>query len=110
MGALTSAFLDRWASADGFKFSSVNANVYEIDPRLRDHLEHVLSTYRDQHDGKMCFTVFDQDFIDQAVTNGLLGIGDRFTHAILNPPYKKINSGSDHRLIARRLGIEAVNL
>jgi adenine-specific DNA-methyltransferase len=110
MGALTSAFLDRWSSTDGFRFTTINANVYEIDPTLRAHLEAVLSAYRDQHDGRMRFTVFDQDFIDQAVTNGLLSIGDRFTHAILNPPYKKINSGSDHRLIMRRIGIEAVNL
>ena len=34
----------------------------------------------------------------------------RFTHAILNPPYKKINSASDHRLILRQAGIETVNL
>jgi hypothetical protein len=34
----------------------------------------------------------------------------RFTHAILNPPYKKINSLSNHRLILRQVGIETVNL
>jgi len=34
----------------------------------------------------------------------------RFSHAILNPPYKKINSNSEHRLILRRMGIETVNL
>lgn len=33
-----------------------------------------------------------------------------FSHAILNPPYKKIRSESEHRLILRRLGIETVNL
>jgi adenine-specific DNA-methyltransferase len=34
----------------------------------------------------------------------------RFTHAILNPPYKKINSMSRHRLLLRQVGIETVNL
>src|SRR4029450_12503157 len=34
----------------------------------------------------------------------------RFTHAILNPPYKKIHSTSPHRLLLRRVGIETVNL
>ena len=34
----------------------------------------------------------------------------RYTHALLNPPYKKINSNSTHRLALRRVGIETVNL
>ncbi len=33
-----------------------------------------------------------------------------FTHAILNPPYKKINSQSEHRAGLRSVGIETVNL
>ena len=35
---------------------------------------------------------------------------EKYTHVILNPPYKKINSNSSHRLALRTLGIEAVNL
>ena len=33
-----------------------------------------------------------------------------FTHAILNPPYKKIGSCSKCRLLLRQVGIETVNL
>lgn len=33
-----------------------------------------------------------------------------FTHAILNPPYRKIHGHSAHRIILRRAGIETVNL
>ena len=33
-----------------------------------------------------------------------------FTHAILNPPYRKISSESYHRHLLRRVGIETVNL
>jgi hypothetical protein len=33
-----------------------------------------------------------------------------FTHAILNPPYKKINSDSAHRALLRAAGLETVNL
>ena len=33
-----------------------------------------------------------------------------FTHAILNPPYKKISSQSNHRAMLRDVGIETVNL
>ncbi|MEO1145999.1 MAG: Eco57I restriction-modification methylase domain-containing protein, partial [Cyanobacteria bacterium J06638_22] len=32
------------------------------------------------------------------------------THAILNPPYKKLNSNSSHRRALRSVGIETVNL
>jgi tRNA1(Val) A37 N6-methylase TrmN6 len=110
MGALTSAFLDRWKTGKGLMFDRVESEVHEIDPKLRLYLEDVLAAYREDFGEKLKFSVFDADFIEHAVTNGLLGIGGRYTHAILNPPYKKINSGSDHRLIMRRLGIEAVNL
>src|SRR3569832_2986001 len=48
------------------------------------------------------------DFIEEAVEQCQQGEG-RFTHAILNPPYKKINSNSVYRLTLRRAGIETVN-
>ncbi len=110
MGALTSALLDRWKSGAGFYFERVKAEAFEIDPHLRLHLERVLTGYASDCGERFEYGIFGTDFIEYAVTNGLLGIGSRYTHAILNPPYKKINSGSDHRLIMRRLGIEAVNL
>ena len=33
-----------------------------------------------------------------------------YTHAILNPPYKKIKSNSFHRYLLSKQGIETVNL
>ena len=36
--------------------------------------------------------------------------GNDFTHTILNPPYKKINSKSRYRLLLRQAAIETVNL
>ena len=39
-----------------------------------------------------------------------LANGRRYTHAILNPPYKKLNSDSVHRALIRKVGIETVNL
>jgi adenine-specific DNA-methyltransferase len=110
VGALTSAFLDRWAARNGFDFERISADVYEIDPKLRDHLEDVLLAYGDQFAEALTVNINSADFISEAVTNTLLGLGTRYSHAILNPPYKKINSESDHRRILRRLGIETVNL
>ena len=51
-----------------------------------------------------------EDFVEQASHMVQLGRGPRFTHAILNPPYKKINSSSSHRAFLRDAGLETVNL
>jgi len=106
VGALTCAFLDRWA-AGGFPFASVDATAYEIDPVIREHLEDTLAQYATRL--PLTAHVVAGDFIELVAMQGLPEIG-RFTHAILNPPYKKINSGSPHRLALRSVGIETVNL
>jgi len=103
VGALSCAFLDRWISG-GFQFQDVQAYAYEIDDRLRGHLTQHLAAY----DGVTAH-VSAEDFISSS--NQLLFHGATdYTHAILNPPYKKINSQSPHRHELRALGIETVNL
>ena len=107
VGALTCAFLDRWTSGDGFGFQEVEAHAYEIDPTLRAHLEETFAS----HGSRLPFrhVVSSDDFISAAALQSFQG-SRLFTHAILNPPYKKINSDSRHRLILRRAGVETVNL
>ena len=103
VGALSCAFLDRWVEG-GFQFQEVQVFAYEIDDRLRGHLAEQLAAY----EGTTAH-VSAEDFISSS--NQLLfhGVTD-YTHAILNPPYKKINSHSPHRHELRALGIETVNL
>jgi adenine-specific DNA-methyltransferase len=56
----------------------------------------------------LSYQIFPDDFIKVAVMQTM---GQRrFTHAILNPPYRKINSLSEHRIYLRQAGIETVNL
>jgi adenine-specific DNA-methyltransferase len=105
-GALSSAFLDRCNSADGLDFERIDVEAYEIDAPLRNHLEAVLADYKKRL--SLSYQVFPDDFIKVAVLQTMGG--RRFTHAILNPPYRKINSASDHRLYLRQAGIETVNL
>ena len=102
VGSLTAAFLNRWGSND------VCATVYEIDGKLACYLQETLRAYGN---GRFEATVVDRDFIQDAVykiTMGRKGTG--FTHAILNPPYKKINSRSEHRALLRAVKLETVNL
>jgi len=79
-------------------------DAWEIDPVMRKHLEHNLKLPGVE------YSVHGEDFIAAAVQNIALAKGRRYTHAILNPPYKKLNSDSVHRALLRKVGIETVNL
>lgn len=102
VGALSCAFLDRWG-AGGFGFFFKQKTAYEIDDTLRGHLEQHLTGY-----SRVKPRIIAGDYIEMATAEGLQDRG--YTHAILNPPYKKINSRSAHRLALRSVGIETVNL
>ena len=106
IGSLSGAFLDSIAAGD-LASQHVEVVAYEIDDKLRNHLSRTLEEYQ----GKLNLdvSVLSGDFIEEAV-NLILKREKHFTHAILNPPYKKINSTSRHRLLLRQVGIETVNL
>jgi len=106
VGALSCAFLDRWVMG-GFDFESVEATAYEIDEKLCTHLARHLTGY-----SRVTPRIIVGDYIELATANDLFTARQPtgYTHAILNPPYRKINSSSAHRLALRRVGIETVNL
>lgn len=106
IGALSCAFLDRWTSG-GFDFSQVEIDAYEIDPILRTHLAQTIGAHGQTKPVQL--RIIEGDYIELA-TAAKDYQHQNYTHAILNPPYKKINSHSEHRLALRRVGIETVNL
>ncbi|EJO33805.1 Eco57I restriction-modification methylase (plasmid) [Acinetobacter radioresistens WC-A-157] len=81
-----------------------SVDLWEIDPIMQDQLELNMQILQ------VPFSIYKQDFIFGAVENLLSNKGERYTHAIINPPYKKINSNSAHRKELRKVGIETVNL
>lgn len=110
IGSLAAAFLERWSSG-GFGFERVEVDVFEIDSSLHSHLARTLHKFASS---RLSVAIHGDDYIHIA-TNALCGglfwnSIPKYTHAILNPPYKKINSNSAHRLALRRVGIETVNL
>lgn len=111
IGSLSAAFLDRWRDGE-FQFDRVELDAFEIDPILTPHLSETLKKYNQVED--FSCNIYAEDFIHRVVESlsGHLFSKplNRYTHAILNPPYKKINSHSPHRLALRRVGIETVNL
>lgn len=106
VGALSCALLDRWADGNGLAFKKVEIEAYEIDTALRQHFSATLTSYAGHL--PVSWRISSDDFIEAAALQSMAP--RRFTHAILNPPYKKINSLSAHRLILRQVGIETVNL
>ena len=87
------------------KLKNINSiEQWEIDPIMREYLESSTKALG------LPFKIHNEDFIEDAVKNILNSAGTRFTHAIINPPYKKINSNSAHRKLLRTVGIETVNL
>ena len=111
IGSLSAAFLERWAFGS-FNFQQVKLDAFEIDKSLQPYLTQTLEKYR-KHSG-FVLSIRNTDFVHAAADylSGSLFAESlpKYTHAILNPPYKKIRSNSSHRAALRRVGIETVNL
>lgn len=111
VGSLTDSFVGRFL-ANAPANASLEAHCYEIDPLLQgylsDHLQEVDARCKKQIQS-FSSVIHNLDFIAEASFE--IGMGaPRFTHAILNPPYKKINTDSAHRKMLRQVGLETVNL
>ena len=119
VGSLTAAFAER-VCGETSRPRSVEFICYEIDPVLLAYLEDTLRQVEllcleEQVDATS--QLLDKDFILHHYLDGQPSLFDGdgtgefgFSHAILNPPYRKINAGSTHRKALRRAGIETSNL
>ncbi len=107
VGSLSSAFLEQSLKKEYFT-NQLEITAYEIDDFLRERLEEIFSCYKTLHN--VSFEIKHEDFIVEAVKVIKSNRKNLYTHAILNPPYKKISSTSDHRVLLRQVGIETVNL
>jgi adenine-specific DNA-methyltransferase len=107
LGSLTCAFLERTESDNSFFFKKLEICSIEADAAFAEQLRGLLqlpstSQLRESD-------IVEADFIPIACD--WIAAGSRsFTHAILNPPYKKLAASSEHRLLLKSVGIEAVNL
>ena len=102
-GALMNAFVERFAEA-----APINATAFEFDEQILPDLRATLANLS-KLPAVTCELV-EGDFIEEAAKRICLGKGERFTHAILNPPYKKIGTDSRYRAMLRAAGLETVNL
>lgn len=115
VGSLTAAFVERLLiNAD--QIESCLITTYEVEETFLPCLEQCLIECCNalQNKGiKADYSLQNQSFIESVGKTSLPLFTKNyhhFTHAILNPPYKKISSKSTEKKILSKLGIETVNL
>ena len=106
IGSLSSAVLARCRSGS-LACHDIHVTAFELDDLLHSELGRSLA--RCSAGSDLSYEIVGGDFIAAAVNRIQRG-QHLFTHAILNPPYKKIGSRSRDRLLLRQAGIETVNL
>lgn len=98
---------------------TIHVVAYELDPVLIDGLQKTVELCSRFCDGvgvRFQFELRNTDFIEDCkdilgAARFLTGTEDElFTHAILNPPYKKIPAGSPTRKRLAELGLETSNI
>jgi adenine-specific DNA-methyltransferase len=115
VGSLTAAFISEICARPS-KPKTIHATAYEIDTTLSEYLADTLEQCRHTCErARIDFQseLITRDFIRdgvQVLGTELFATVPTFNCAILNPPYKKINSSSDTRVSLRSIGVETSNL
>lgn len=117
VGSLTAAWIAELCSRKR-RPQSVVVTAYELDEMMLSYLEATMKACAAQCQAagvRMEWHIEHADFVRAAVD--MLDTGffrkpreTKFNAAILNPPYRKINSDSDERMWLRHIGIETSNL
>jgi adenine-specific DNA-methyltransferase len=119
VGSLISAFVDEMGDREN-RPGKISVDAWEIDEELLGYLKtSLVSCATAARDAGIDFDsqIFQMDFIEHAVDElreqkSMFSVTPvrRYTHCIMNPPYRKISSVSQHRLWLREVGIETSNL
>ncbi|MEH1939933.1 MAG: BsuBI/PstI family type II restriction endonuclease [Nostoc sp.] len=117
IGSLLAAFVAQVCQQQQHT-SSLRVVAYEVDPFLIRYLHQTLKLCERECEYvgiSFNYEIRETDFIEDAVRLKKLGLlnsanATEFTHAILNPPYLKINAHSKVRELLRSIGLETSNL
>jgi adenine-specific DNA-methyltransferase len=116
IGSLSSALVESILFKHN-NIKDIDLVAFEIDIKLYELLEDVYDKLEEScRDLNINFQkrINNSDFIEKIsylLSNELFENEDilSFSHIIMNPPYKKINSNSKHRKLLRKVGIETSN-
>jgi len=117
VGSLTAAFVEEFCNRPG-KADKIAVYTFEIDSLLFDYLNSTLSECEkvaSANGVKFGYDMLRQDFIAYGyhkLQNQLFNKEhkERYTHVIMNPPYRKIKSDSRHKSMLNSVGIVTSNL
>jgi adenine-specific DNA-methyltransferase len=117
IGTLTSAFVEH--AVRHINRPTIHVHAYEIDAVMRHYLKTTMDECDDfckQLGVDFQWQIHAEDFIDAGVQSLLYEYSlfgkksQRYSHCIMNPPYRKIKSDSSTRAQLQRIGIETSNL
>jgi len=113
VGSLSSAFLDE--SLKRNKIKSLDLVCYDIDRIIEPCLTEAMKIFEKSASDNGVGFIKNMVFEDFILNNcGSIAYElfdhdlDKFSHIIMNPPYKKISSKSEHRSALSSIGIETV--
>ncbi|MEA5513564.1 BsuBI/PstI family type II restriction endonuclease [Nodularia sp. UHCC 0506] len=115
VGALTAAFVEQLL-ANYHKVESCFITAYEVESTFLPSLKQCLINCCAALENKGIqanYCLHEKNFIQDTLEINLplfTTSSSSFTHAILNPPYRKISSQSIEKKILSKLGLETVNL
>lgn len=114
VGSLTAAFVAEMGRRE-MKPAAISATLFEVDPNFAGYLDSTVELCA--HESERAGIQFDATVSLEDFTRAAVGMLDgemfrqqRFDCAILNPPYRKINTDSETRRLLRQAGIETSNL
>lgn len=111
VGSLSAAFIDRILTE---KVEKMAVDAYDIEDVMLPFLQQTMKACGEVIGNDFSYRICHKDYIiDTALLVENLFNNEeieRYSHVIMNPPYKKILSSSPHRISLRNAGIETVNL
>lgn len=108
IGTLACSFMER-VEKEGWNIPDIHICAYDIDRNVYATLDKNISTSSSIFH-KSDYKIFSEDFLEKTSFEYTWNINERYTHVIMNPPYKKILTNSRERQSSRAFGLETVNL
>ena len=112
MGILTAAFLLKILQQQNSKIKNIVITLYEIDkiviPRLEYNMKEIKEFFS-KRGIKIDYKIYNENFIYDFYNKRNTSQSEVYDFVIMNPPYKKLKSNSEDKLMLRKLKINVTN-
>jgi adenine-specific DNA-methyltransferase len=107
VGSLTAAFVDAWGASGT---SALHVTAVELDDAIRPHLAATLEEFGAHG---LSSDLVPSDFLEWAAerVNGFSSLDtELYDYCVMNPPYRKVQTGSPERRLLAHVGVDVTNL